>query len=145
VSATIRQIHPVFVGEVTSVDMRKWMSAEDTTLIEAGMDEYAKDIESSGGHLLNLIKCLLHLSAIESEQHQIQATLLNFHETIQDCTPVFAEKMTRKSISFQNFLKHPTDNRSRLLGPQADRFEPSVKCYNIHLEGRQSYINGVGD
>jgi hypothetical protein len=39
VSATIRQIHPIFVGEVTSVDMRKRMSAEDTTLIEAGMDE----------------------------------------------------------------------------------------------------------
>ncbi|MDC0987639.1 hypothetical protein OAS67_10345 [Alphaproteobacteria bacterium] len=81
-SATIRQIYPVFVGEVTSVDMRKRMSAKDTTLIEAGMDEYAKDIESGGGHLLNLIKCLLHLFAIESEQHQIQATPLNFHETI---------------------------------------------------------------
>ena len=103
-SATIRQIHPVFVGEVTSVDMRKRMSAEDTTLIEAGMDEYAKDIESSGGHLLNLIKCLLHLSAIEAEKHQIQATPLNLHETIQDCTPVFDEEMVQKNFAFlKNF------------------------------------------
>ena len=90
-SATIRQIHPVFVGEMTSVDMRKRMSAEDTTLIEAGMDEYAKVIESSGGHLLNLIKCLLHLSAIEFEKHQIQATPLNFQDIFQDCTLVFAK------------------------------------------------------
>jgi alpha-ketoglutarate-dependent 2,4-dichlorophenoxyacetate dioxygenase len=41
VSATIRQIHSVFVGEVSGVDMRKPLSAEDTTVIEAGMDEYA--------------------------------------------------------------------------------------------------------
>jgi len=92
VSATIRQIHPVFVGEVTSVDMCKRMSAEDTTLIEAGMDEYAKDIESSGGHLLNLIKCLVHLSAIESEQHQIQATLLNFFTKPFRTAPLFLPK-----------------------------------------------------
>jgi hypothetical protein len=56
------------------------------------MDEYAKDIESSGGHLLNLIKCLLHLSAIESEQHQIQATLLNFFTKPFRTAPLFLPK-----------------------------------------------------
>jgi alpha-ketoglutarate-dependent 2,4-dichlorophenoxyacetate dioxygenase len=37
----IRQIHPVFVGEVEGVDLRRPLSAEDVEAIEAGMDRYA--------------------------------------------------------------------------------------------------------
>ena len=40
-SVTIRQIHPVFVGEVAGVVCRRPLSAEDVAAIEAGMDEYA--------------------------------------------------------------------------------------------------------
>jgi alpha-ketoglutarate-dependent 2,4-dichlorophenoxyacetate dioxygenase len=38
---TIRQIHPVFVGEVSGVDISKPLSREDVAAIEAGMDKYA--------------------------------------------------------------------------------------------------------
>jgi alpha-ketoglutarate-dependent 2,4-dichlorophenoxyacetate dioxygenase len=38
---SIRQIHPVFVGEVKGVDLRRPLSAEDVEAIEAGMDRYA--------------------------------------------------------------------------------------------------------
>src|SRR5215472_15119837 len=38
---SIRQIHPVFVGEVAGVDCRKPLSPENVAAIEAGMDEYA--------------------------------------------------------------------------------------------------------
>ena len=38
---SIRQIHPVFVGEVAGVDCRKPLSPENVGAIEAGMDEYA--------------------------------------------------------------------------------------------------------
>ena len=38
---SIRQIHPVFVGEVEGVDLRRPLSAEDVEAIEAGMDRYA--------------------------------------------------------------------------------------------------------
>ena len=39
-SVTIRQIHPVFVGEVAGVVCRRPLNAEDVAAIEAGMDEY---------------------------------------------------------------------------------------------------------
>jgi alpha-ketoglutarate-dependent 2,4-dichlorophenoxyacetate dioxygenase len=38
---TIRQIHPVFAGEVSGVDITRPMSREDVAAIEAGMDAYA--------------------------------------------------------------------------------------------------------
>ncbi len=36
---TIRQIHPVFVGEVTGADLRKPLTPEEATAIEDGMNE----------------------------------------------------------------------------------------------------------
>ena len=38
---SIRQIHPVFAGEVSGVDLRKPLSAAEVAAIEAGMDRYA--------------------------------------------------------------------------------------------------------
>jgi len=38
---TIRQIHPVFVGEVGGVDLTRPLAKEDVAAIEAGMDRYA--------------------------------------------------------------------------------------------------------
>jgi alpha-ketoglutarate-dependent 2,4-dichlorophenoxyacetate dioxygenase len=40
-AATIRQIHPVFVGEVSGVDLRQELSRDEITAIETGMDRYA--------------------------------------------------------------------------------------------------------
>jgi alpha-ketoglutarate-dependent 2,4-dichlorophenoxyacetate dioxygenase len=40
-TASIRQIHPVFVGEVTGVDCARPLTAEDVTAIQGGMDQYA--------------------------------------------------------------------------------------------------------
>ena len=37
----IRQIHPVFVGEVSGIDCREQLSPRDVAAIEAGMDQYA--------------------------------------------------------------------------------------------------------
>src|ERR1700722_8516431 len=38
---SIRQIHPVFVGEVSGVDLRLPLSPEEVAAIEEGMDRYA--------------------------------------------------------------------------------------------------------
>jgi alpha-ketoglutarate-dependent 2,4-dichlorophenoxyacetate dioxygenase len=38
---SIRQIHPVFVGEVSGADLSKPLSTADVAAIEAGMDRYA--------------------------------------------------------------------------------------------------------
>jgi alpha-ketoglutarate-dependent 2,4-dichlorophenoxyacetate dioxygenase len=40
-SITIRQIHPVFVGGVSGVDLRQLLTAEEAAAIEAGMDRHA--------------------------------------------------------------------------------------------------------
>ena len=38
---SIRQIHPVFIGEVSGTDLTKPLSKDDAAAIEAGMDRYA--------------------------------------------------------------------------------------------------------
>ncbi|MGE0719513.1 MAG: TauD/TfdA dioxygenase family protein [Alphaproteobacteria bacterium] len=40
-SVTIRPLHPVFVGEVEGIDMRRPLTADEVAAIEAGMDRYA--------------------------------------------------------------------------------------------------------
>src|SRR5579862_1542315 len=37
----IRQLHPVFVGEVTGIDLRQDLTRDEVASIEAGMDRYA--------------------------------------------------------------------------------------------------------
>jgi alpha-ketoglutarate-dependent 2,4-dichlorophenoxyacetate dioxygenase len=40
-AVSIRQIHPVFVGEVSGVDLRRKLAADEVAAIESGMDRYA--------------------------------------------------------------------------------------------------------
>ncbi len=40
-SVEIRQVHPIFVGEVSGIDVRKPLSPQEVAAIEAGMDRYA--------------------------------------------------------------------------------------------------------
>jgi alpha-ketoglutarate-dependent 2,4-dichlorophenoxyacetate dioxygenase len=40
-TVSIRQIHPVFVGEVSGVDISRPLAADEVAAIEAGMDRYA--------------------------------------------------------------------------------------------------------
>jgi len=40
-TVAITQLHPVFVGEVVGIDVRKPLSSHEVAAIEAGMDRYA--------------------------------------------------------------------------------------------------------
>jgi len=40
-AVSIRQIHPVFVGEVSGIDLRRPLSQDEVAAIEGGMDNYA--------------------------------------------------------------------------------------------------------
>jgi alpha-ketoglutarate-dependent 2,4-dichlorophenoxyacetate dioxygenase len=40
-SLSIRQIHPVFVGEVSGIDLSRPLSGDEVAAVEAGMDRYA--------------------------------------------------------------------------------------------------------
>ena len=38
---SVRQIHPVFVGEVSGIDIAKPLTPDEVKAVEAGMDRYA--------------------------------------------------------------------------------------------------------
>jgi len=40
-TVSIRQLHPVFVGEVSGVDLRRKLTRDEVAALEAGMDRYA--------------------------------------------------------------------------------------------------------
>ena len=40
-AVSIRQLHPVFVGEVSGVDLRRALTRDEAAAIDAGMDRYA--------------------------------------------------------------------------------------------------------
>ena len=40
-TVTIRPLHPVFVGEVDGIDMRRPLTRDEVAAVEAGMDQYA--------------------------------------------------------------------------------------------------------
>ena len=40
-SISVRQVHPVFVGEVSDVDISQPLTTDDVAAIEAGMDRHA--------------------------------------------------------------------------------------------------------
>jgi len=40
-SISIRQIHPVFVGEMSGIDISRPLSREEVAAVEAGMDRHA--------------------------------------------------------------------------------------------------------
>src|SRR3989442_2220901 len=40
-NVSIRQIHPVFVGEVSGIDISRPLSRDEIAAVEAGMDRYA--------------------------------------------------------------------------------------------------------
>src|SRR5437867_10367565 len=50
---SIRQIHPVFVGEVSGIDIGKPLSGAEVATIEAGMDRYAV-LSSHAGAILGM-------------------------------------------------------------------------------------------
>ena len=40
-TVSIRQVHPVFVGEVSGIDITRPLSRDEVAAVEAGMDRYA--------------------------------------------------------------------------------------------------------
>jgi PAS domain S-box-containing protein len=60
--------------------------------------EYAKDINASGEHLLELVNDLLDISTIEAGKHSLVKEQLSISDTVQDCTKFIAENMESKGI-----------------------------------------------
>jgi PAS domain S-box-containing protein len=62
--------------------------------------EYANDIGSAGGHLLQLINDLLDLSAIEAGKHQLNLENVDLNEIVEDCAKIVSQRACEKSIAF---------------------------------------------
>src|ERR1700733_13081756 len=71
-AVTIRQLHKHFFGEVSGVDLRKPLTAEEARDIEAGMDKYAV--------------LLFRDQDITDEQQLVFARTFGERETARGCT-----------------------------------------------------------
>jgi two-component system cell cycle sensor histidine kinase PleC len=60
--------------------------------------EYARDIHSSGQHLLTLINEILDLSRIEAGRYQLNEEPLNLAELVDDCCRMMELKAHKKQI-----------------------------------------------
>jgi two-component system, cell cycle sensor histidine kinase PleC len=60
--------------------------------------EYARDINASGQHLLNLINEILDLSRIEAGRYQMAEEPLNFVQIVEDCCHMMALRARGKDI-----------------------------------------------
>ncbi len=60
--------------------------------------EYARDINSSGHHLLNLINEILDLSRIEAGRYELKEEAVNIAHVVEDCCHMVALKARTKDI-----------------------------------------------
>jgi len=77
-------------------------------------EEYLKDINASGGHLLSLINDILDLSKIEAGRMELELSEFDFPTAIENALMLVRERAGRRSISLH------TDINSRLSLVQAD-------------------------
>ena len=93
-SVAITQLHPVFVGEVTGIDMCKPMTPQEVAAIEAGMDRYAV--------------LIFHDQNISDEQ---QLAFTRNFGPIQDGTNTTRTKDLRLASAFADVSNLDQDNR----------------------------------
>ncbi|WP_026481400.1 HAMP domain-containing sensor histidine kinase [Ahrensia sp. 13_GOM-1096m] len=62
---------------------------------------YAKDIHSSGEHLLNLINEILDLSRVEAGKYEIKEETLRLTDIAEDCMALIQMKADQKSIKIE--------------------------------------------
>lgn len=71
----------------------------------AAYKDYAKDINSSGQHLLNLINEILDLSRIESGKHELQEEALNLQAVAEDCQYLLKMRADNKNITLKTMFE----------------------------------------
>ena len=106
-SVTIRQIHPMFVGEVSGIDLRQPLTPADVKAIDDGMDRYAV--------------LVFHSQDITDEQQV--AFSRNFgplEEAVSDLRPVEERRISMQLNDISNLDQNSRimarDDRRRLFG-----------------------------
>ena len=75
---SIRQIHPVFVGEVSGIDIGKPLSGAEVATIEAGMDRYAV-LSSHAGAILGMPTPEARILLRDLNEHATQPAFVYVH------------------------------------------------------------------
>jgi PAS domain S-box-containing protein len=76
--------------------------------------DYARDIEASGQHLLDLINDILDLSKIESGRIEIHEEDVSVNEIIQACISLMTERARIAEVDLVNKLQDDSDHRLRV-------------------------------
>lgn len=74
----------------------------------AKYEEYVRDIETSGRHLLSLINDILDMSKIESGHFEIYEQLNNLNDIVISCRRMIAPKAREKSIELSTHIAPTT-------------------------------------
>lgn len=77
--------------------------------------EFAKDINSSGHHLLSIINDLLDVSKIESGKHQLNEKPLSVRAVFSSCERMIADRMSQKGLKLETRI---ADNLPELMGDE---------------------------
>ena len=112
----IRQIHPVFVGEVDGVDLRRPLTPEEAAAIDAGMDKYAvlvfhgQDITDEqqiafSGNFGDLEQPGKQSNIIKDDQRRLGALMADISNLDQD-SKLFARDDRRRMFALGNLLWH---------------------------------------
>ena len=115
-AVSIRQIHPVFVGEVSGVDLRRPIGRDDAAAIEAGMDRYAvlvfhgQDITDAQQLAFSANFGTIELPGSASnitkpEERRIRADMADVSNLDRDSRP-FARDDRRRMFNLGNRLWH---------------------------------------
>ena len=100
-------------------------------------DEYLKDIDASGQHLLSLINDILDLSKIEAGRMELELTDFNLPATLDNALTLVRERAGRRGIALGLTVDERLEQirRRRAEGP-AGGAEPAVQCDQVHAGGR---------
>lgn len=87
--------------------------------------EYAKDIHSSGKHLLNVITQILDVSKIEAGERQLSEGVVDLEKVVNSCLDLLSPKIQDNRMVVKNEISHET--------PQIIGEEQAVKQMLVNL------------
>ena len=99
--------------------------------------EYARNIYSSGGHLLYIINEILDLSRIEAGRYELHEETIRLTDIAEDCERLVKIKADAKGL--QNRRRLRAGSAAGLGRPARhapDLPQPPVECAQVHAEGR---------
>jgi alpha-ketoglutarate-dependent 2,4-dichlorophenoxyacetate dioxygenase len=114
-TVSIRQLHPLFVGEVEGVDLRQPLTADEVAAIEAGMDRYAvlvfhdqpvsDEQQVAFSRNFGEIELAVNSNVVKPEQRRLSVELADISNLDRD-NRIFERDDRRRMFNLGNQLWH---------------------------------------